>query len=106
MHEIIDKIIKLFPELKENRDYILNEIVTPIKPLDSDYVLEKITIQGEVYYKDRYKCILNSNIELVGIWSENEGKHIYHIFKNDIYNCDDLHKKFSIEDNNNFNNYL
>ncbi len=96
--EIIDKIIKLFPEMKKKRDLILTEIVTPKKVVDNDYVLERIEINGGIYYKDKYKCILNSNIEIVGIWEDNGEKCTYHIFKDEVGKIKNLNKKFSIND--------
>ncbi len=95
--EIIDKILKLFPEIKNKRDLILTEIVTPKKPVENDYILEKIVINGEVYYKDKHKCILNSNINIVGIWEKTDEKYIYHIFANDASKIENMDKRFQID---------
>lgn len=96
--EIIDKIINLFPELKKKRNYILNELITPKKKEEINYVLERIEVNGEVYYKDKYKCILNSNIEIVGICEQMNEKQEYHIFKDEVGKIENLDKKFSIDD--------
>lgn len=78
--ELIDKIIKLCPEIKTKRKLILTHILTPKKITDNQYVLEQIIINGNKYYKDRYKCILNSNIQLVGIWQYENETFKYYIF--------------------------
>lgn len=81
--EIIDKILNLFPEMKKNRDFILTEILTPNKTQDNEFVFNKITINNDSYYIDKYKCIMNQNIELVGVWEYTNGIVKYHFFNDD-----------------------
>lgn len=84
--EIIDKILKMFPEMKNQRNIILSEILTPKPVIDDRYILEKIIINGNTYYKDKYRNILDPNVNLVGMWDFDTGDFRYHIFAEEVYN--------------------
>ena len=80
--EMVDKIINVLPGIKKKRSYIINKII-PAKNIPADdYVLEKIKVNDKYYYRDKYKCILNEEAELVGVWNWNINKHDfdYYIF--------------------------
>jgi len=92
---IIDKIIKMFPELKKFRDDIVYEITTPKKDLKDMYVLDKVIIDNNVFYKDDNFCIVDENIKIVGVWNIENDKYFYHLFNNEQINVDpevDLNK--------------
>jgi hypothetical protein len=89
-NEIVDKIIELFPELKKNKTLILSEVLSPKDKDSGDYLLEKIIVNEKSFYKDRYRCILDENINLVGIWEFKDGSFMYYIF-------DDEFKKINYE---------
>lgn len=82
--DIVDKIIKMIPEIKKKRTFIINQILTPkVSNQDhSEYILEKICVNGKYYYRDKNKCILNEKAELVGIWewNYNSSNFNYYIF--------------------------
>jgi hypothetical protein len=69
--DIVDRIINILPEIKKKRNYIINQILTPKSTVSDEYVLEKISENGKSYYRDKYKCILDDNGDLVGIWEWN-----------------------------------
>lgn len=83
--DIIDKIIKILPEIKKKRTYIINQIITVKNSALDEYVLEKVNINGKSYYRDKYKCILDANAELVGVWEwdYSQNKFHYYIFNDE-----------------------
>lgn len=88
--KIVDKIIDMIPEIKGKRTYIINQILTPKNQVNDEYVLEKITVNNKFYYRDKYKCILDDNGDLVGVWQWdfNSNDFNYFIFddeKNKIF---------------------
>ena len=82
--EIIDKILKMFPEMKNQRNIILSEILLPKQPIDDRYILEKIIINNKTYYKDKYRNIIDTNINLVGMWELETGDFRYHLFEDEV----------------------
>ncbi|AYV76660.1 MAG: hypothetical protein Terrestrivirus11_1, partial [Terrestrivirus sp.] len=92
--EIVDKILGMFPEMKKSRNLILTEILTPKKIPDNEYTLEKIIIYGKSYYIDKYKCILDENIQLVGVWEYKTGIIKYHIFDHDNIIFNEIKNKY------------
>lgn len=79
---LIDKIINIVPEIKNKRDHIINELVSPKSLTKDEYMLEKININGSCYYRDKYKSILDNEGNLVGIWvwDYNKNQFNYYIF--------------------------
>lgn len=80
--EIVDKIINMLPEIKKKRTYIINQILTPKNPVNDEYILEKITVNGKFYYRDKYRSIMDNKGDLVGVWEWdfNRGNFNYYIF--------------------------
>lgn len=79
-NEVQDEIIKM----KNQKNIISTEIV-PAKQQEDEYVLEKIFVNDNVYYKDKYRNIIDENTNLVGMWEvETTGNYTYHIFNQEI----------------------
>jgi len=112
--QFLDKIIKLFPELKKKKKYIIEELLVPKKNYEIEHVVEKITINEKSYYKDKYKHIFDENVNLVGMWeySDNSVDKIdYYIFldnlnnlKNKIISSKRQFYEFNMNNMNNMNN--
>jgi hypothetical protein len=97
--EIIDKVIDMLPgllnldetktktinDIKNKRTYIINQVLAPKDCPTHEHTVEKININDKFYYKDKYRCIFNDKIELVGIWEWNFSKNDfdYYIFTED-----------------------
>ena len=79
--ELIDAIINLVPEIKTKRAFIINQILAP-KTSTTEYVLEKIQINDMHYYRDKNRCILDDNGDIVGVWQWdfNKNDFNYYIF--------------------------
>lgn len=90
--DIIDKIVNMLPEIKKKRNYLIDQILTPKSLPGDEYVLEKITVNGNHYYRDRYKCILDDNAELVGVWEWDftRNNYNYYIFKDEKEKIDKI----------------
>lgn len=83
--DIVDQIINMLPEIKKKRTYIINGILTPKASHNDEYVLEKVNINGNNYYRDKYKCVLDQDTNLVGVWKMdyNKGSISYYIFEDE-----------------------
>lgn len=97
--KFVDKIIDMIPEIKDKRNFIIDKILTK-SDSNNDYILEKIIVNNKYYYKDKYKCIFDNSINLVGIWDWNHdnNKFNYYIFteeSNHIINAS-TSNKFSL----------
>lgn len=94
---IIDNIIDMFPEIKQKRTDIINRILCPKDIKTDEHILEKITVNGKDYYRDKYKSIIDVNGDLKGIWEWNYEKNMfdYYIFEDErakfLKNIKDLH---------------
>lgn len=74
--DVIDKIINMYPQLKKDKHIILAKIVgkTEIKNPD-DYVLDKIIIDENVYYRDPHGLLLNNTASVVGFYTKINGEN-------------------------------
>jgi hypothetical protein len=78
-----DKIKIKIKKIRQNKNIIFAETEQLAKNDDS-YVLEKVIINGQPYYRDKNKCILNSNTEIIGLYDyDNNNEYKYYIFKDD-----------------------
>ena len=55
----------------------LNMEKNPSDKKHEELVLERITIDGIFYYRDKYKKIFDKNAELVGVWEFKNGFQYY-----------------------------
>lgn len=79
--KIIDKIIQMYPDMEKERNNIIKEIMTPSKKtIDDEYVLERVTINGIYYYRDKYKCLLDANADVMGVWEYDKGQYVYYVY--------------------------
>ena len=87
---VIDMMLKLYPQLEKDRQYILERILYNAQPKIELYVFDKITIGNKTdYYKDSHGFILDADVNVVGICVQENNISKYLIFEkkiNDIKN--------------------
>lgn len=81
---IITKILDMYPILQKNKDLILDNVFEKKEINRNTTVFDKIVLDNDFYYLDNDGCILNSDIELEGVYKKHEDGVIYVLFKNDI----------------------
>ena len=97
--KILDQIIKLCPNIKKNKESIIKKIISSensIKPTKElkEYVLQQIIINNKIYYRDEYNCIVDKNINIVGVWNLINNNYKYFLFdKNEFKNKSKLLEK-------------
>jgi hypothetical protein len=64
--KIIDTIIEFYPELKKDRNHLINVILDKIERPDK-YILDRIQVNKEVYYKDIDNIIIDGDLNICGI---------------------------------------
>ena len=74
-------------ETKKKKNIIIDDIV-PLKTINNLYTLNKIVINNKIYYTDKYNCIFDENITLVGICHSVDGITSFLLFSDisDIMN--------------------
>lgn len=81
---IVDKIIKLCPELKGKKKFIMKELTKKPKNHNDDenkkkkkeIIVEEITVGDVMYYKDNINNVLNKDAKIVGYYIPDSGKTI------------------------------
>jgi hypothetical protein len=63
---IVDIIIEHYPELKKERNHIINVILEKIEKPDR-YILERVDLNKKVYYKDNDNILIDENLNICGI---------------------------------------
>jgi hypothetical protein len=63
---IVDIIIEHYPELKKDRNHIINVILEKIEKPDR-YILERIDLNNKVYYKDNDNILIDVNLNICGL---------------------------------------
>ena len=72
--ELINKLFEIFPDLKdEPKKNKQIETVTPnINDDKNEIVLEEITYNNILYYKDKHNGVWDTNTELVGVYNKGQ----------------------------------
>lgn len=85
--DVIDKIINLYPQLKKDKVNIVTKIIgKPDNSVIDDYVLEKIIIDDNVYYRDPYGLLLDKHVNIVGFYTKISGnKYYYTLINKNMY---------------------
>jgi hypothetical protein len=80
---VIDQVIEMFPQLKKDQTNIVNNILGH-KEINNDYyILDKFVYNDKVYYRDPYCHIIDTELNVVGIYNyENDNyKYYFHSIK-------------------------
>jgi hypothetical protein len=67
----IEKIIECFPQLKKDKQVLINYVLGKSTPKPNDYVLDKVVIGNKVYYRDPCGLLMDANTKLVGTSRKN-----------------------------------
>lgn len=76
----IDKIIEMYPNLKKDRDVIVSSVLGKIEKKPNTFVLEKILLDNISFYRDPEGNLVDSNINLIGVYAETDTEFIYYLF--------------------------
>lgn len=77
---VIDMMLKLYPQLEKDRKYIIEKILFTAEQKIEQCVLDKITINNNVFYKDSQGYIIDANVCVVGICVQENNKNKYIVF--------------------------
>lgn len=81
--ETVDKMIKMYPQLKKDRTSILTNIIgNNHKQNSKEYEVIKFTINDQPYYKDQNGSILSGDAEIIGVYEYKANEYKYYLFKN------------------------
>lgn len=83
--EVLEKIIKEYPELEQERIILTNKILDKekfIKPYSK--VADKFIHNDKTFYKDNEGSIWTQDMEIVGVWTYKNGNPIYYFFDKTI----------------------
>ncbi len=67
--KIIDTILEMYPELKKDKDEIVNNI---INKQPKNYILTKYIYKNITYYIDPYNTVIDKNLKFIGIFHNNK----------------------------------
>lgn len=98
--KIVDTIIEHYPELKKERNHIINVILEKIERPDQ-FILDRIIIDNNVYYKDKDNIIIDVDMNICGLCVNANNGFKYIITKNN--NRKEERNKFLIEMDKYFN---
>lgn len=85
--KVIDIIIEMYPELKKNKDEIINNVLNRhIK----QYVLTKYVFNNNIYYIDPYGMIIDKDVNFKGCFYDNK------FYFDSLDNSDDIIKKYDL----------
>ena len=74
--DIIDKIIKLQPELEKKKKQLLIELEEPItdklEDISKEIILDTIIHNNYTYFRDKNNSVFDSEFKLVGVYDKNK----------------------------------
>lgn len=77
---VVDMFLKLYPQLEKDRKHIIEKMLCTAEQKIELYVLEKIIINGIIFYKDTQGYIIDTNINVVGVCLKDDYAEKYIIF--------------------------
>jgi hypothetical protein len=81
---VVDKFYKKYPHLKKDKTNFIKEVleekVQKPPPQPVEYIIEKITLENKVYYRDYYNNVMDQNTKLVGFYQKNGTEYEYILF--------------------------
>jgi hypothetical protein len=96
--DTVEKILDMYPELKKNKNNIVNNILGNKTEIHHEIILEKIILNNNSYYYDKFGFLFDNNINLVGCIEKNSNYTIYYLHqkynKQKIYSDEELKKIF------------
>lgn len=79
--DVIDKIIKLYPEMKkEKKNIIYNIFGTRKEETGDEYIVEKFKYKDLFYYRDKNGLIRTAETDIVGVYEILDGEYKYYFF--------------------------
>lgn len=79
--KLVDSIIEHYPELKKERNHIINIILEKIERPEQ-FILERIVINDNVFYKDKDNIIIDVDMNICGLCINYQTGYKYIIKKN------------------------
>jgi hypothetical protein len=89
--DLIDKILKLYPELKKEKKNIIDSLTgkTSVE-IENEIVVEKFQYNNKSFYKNKHGSILDENLNLVGTYKIENGLYNYILFEEIDNNINEL----------------
>jgi hypothetical protein len=79
--KLVDSIIEHYPELKKERNHIINIILEKTERPEQ-FILERIIVNNNIYYKDIDNIIIDIDMNICGLCIINHNGFKYIISKN------------------------
>ena len=93
--EIIDKILEMYPQHIKDKQNIVNTIFKKKEQKDDNYILSKVKINDQYFYRDPYGFLLTADVVIAGCYIKKNGKYIYY-FNGKSIDTKELKKKLDV----------
>lgn len=96
IEKLLDDIIKVCPKIRDDKQFIINKLTAPSTNSSTEYILDKIKMSsedfdqdrfntfktnGDSFYVDPFDNIINSSMEIVGVFNRIGNGPKYLFFK-------------------------
>lgn len=82
---VIDKVIEMFPKLEKQKAEMVLVVLENKEIRHDKYILERIEMNGKVFYIDPNGNLLNQTADIIGCYNQHNDKYIFN---------DDYKKKY------------
>lgn len=79
---VVNKIFELYPNLKKDKNFILNNLFDKKENKKKTIILEKVTFPDIYFFKDKTSCLFDIDMKLIGTYIETDKYYIYFLFEN------------------------
>ena len=79
--DAVNKIFVMFPNLKKDKNLIINNILDKKEKKTETTILEKIKYPDIEFFRDQTGCLLDTNAKLIGVYIENQKEYKYFLFE-------------------------
>tara|TARA_Y100000813_G_C24092790_1_gene319012 strand:+ start:111 stop:404 length:294 start_codon:yes stop_codon:yes gene_type:complete len=91
INEIVNKIKKLYPNIKIDKDEVIKKIIENTKD-DQIYTLDKVIYNDKIVYVDIFNNIIDKNTNLIGFYDSFKNNIIIHNEKDKLPEKLELYK--------------
>lgn len=77
----VNKIFEMYPNLKKDKNMIINNVLDKKEKKIEETILEKVKYSDIDFLRDQTGCLLDFNAKLIGIYIENQKEYKYFLFE-------------------------
>jgi hypothetical protein len=77
--KVIDIVLSMYPQLKRDRSIIINSVLGRIEK-SSIVVLERVTHDNAMYYRDDDGKLYDIDVKLRGCYEKSQNKYVFYLF--------------------------